>query len=71
MVYLKYLKINSLEMMVSIVTMLTSCGVFAYSINAIGNIFNTLNSKHADILNNLYTIGSYMKKKNIDTELQM
>ncbi|KAL4483357.1 hypothetical protein ABPG72_007999 [Tetrahymena utriculariae] len=62
---------NNTEMVISLITMLFSCGVFAYSINAVGTIFNTLNQKSLDIKNNMYTISSYMAKKNIDFELQM
>ncbi|KAL4483358.1 hypothetical protein ABPG72_008000 [Tetrahymena utriculariae] len=62
---------NPTEMIISIFTMLFSCGVFAYSINAIGKIFNTLNKKNLDKKSNLYTISQYMAKKNINSELQI
>ncbi|EAS07057.2 cyclic nucleotide-binding domain protein (macronuclear) [Tetrahymena thermophila SB210] len=69
--YGDYTPSNPTEMVISIITMLLSCGVFAYSINAIGTIFNTLNQKSLAIKNNMYTISSYMAKKNIDFDLQM
>ncbi|KAL4434927.1 hypothetical protein ABPG74_021266 [Tetrahymena malaccensis] len=69
--YGDYTPSNCTEMIISLITMLFSCGVFAYSINAIGTIFNTLNQKSLDIKNNMYTISSYMAKKNIDFELQI
>ncbi|EAS07056.2 cyclic nucleotide-binding domain protein (macronuclear) [Tetrahymena thermophila SB210] len=58
-------------MIISIFTMLFSCGVFAYSINAVGMIFNTLTKKSLDKKNNMYTISQYMDKKNVNIELQI
>ncbi|KAL4434928.1 hypothetical protein ABPG74_021267 [Tetrahymena malaccensis] len=69
--YGDYTPQNPKEMIISVFTMLLSCGVFAYSINAIGTIFNTLNKKSLDKKNNMYTISQYMAKKNINYELQI
>jgi hypothetical protein len=60
---------NTLEMMVSIITSLIGCGVFAYSLNTIGTIISQINKKENEILDNLNMINNYMKKKNITFEL--
>jgi len=56
--------------MVDIVAMLISCGVFAYSINAIGEIFAVINLKKNKVKNDLFAISNFMSKKNINQELQ-
>jgi len=50
--------------------MLISCGVFAYSINAIGEIFTSINMKKKQIKEDLFLIGNFMSKKNVSQELQ-
>jgi len=52
--------------MVDIVAMLISCGVFAYSINAIGEIFAVINLKKNKIKNDLFAISNFMSKKSIN-----
>lgn len=51
---------NPIEMVACIVTMLFACGVFAYSVNAIGMIFEAFNSEETAIKQNLYIINNYM-----------
>jgi len=58
-------------MIISVITMLTSCGIFAYTINVVGTIFNSINTRHSEIKNNLFYIADFMKKKQIGLELQI
>jgi len=58
-------------MTISLITMLTSCGIFAYAINMIGTIFNSINDKNSEIKNNLFYVGKFMNKKKIGLELQI
>ena len=58
-------------MIISVITMLTYCGIFAYTINMIGTIFNSINDKNSEIKNNLFYVGKFMNKKKIGLELQI
>lgn len=56
---------NNDEIILNIVTVLMTCGVFAYILNAIGVIFEDLGKKEKDINIKSYIINSYMKNKKI------
>ncbi|KAL4434930.1 hypothetical protein ABPG74_021269 [Tetrahymena malaccensis] len=62
--------VNNGERLICIASMLISCGVFAYSINAIGEIFSAINKQNKKIKEDLYIISNFMSKKNIGRELQ-
>ncbi|EAS07054.2 cation channel family protein (macronuclear) [Tetrahymena thermophila SB210] len=68
--YGDYSPVNNAERLICIASMLISCGVFAYSINAIGEIFSAINKQNKKIKEDLYTISNFMSKKNIERELQ-
>lgn len=61
---------NKYEVLFCIITMYITCGVFAYSLNAIGFIFEDLYLQENDIKNNLFVINNFMHKKNISKSLQ-
>jgi len=62
--------VTQLEMVISILTMLFACGVYAYSLNAIGSIFEELNSGSKLNKQNLYVINHYMDQKKISFKLR-
>lgn len=51
---------NRTEVLVCILTMFLACGVFAYSINNIGQIFQNLFQEDNEVKNKLLTINHYM-----------
>lgn len=55
--------VSNLELLFCIVTMLMACGVYAYSLNAIGVIFEQLNSSYKEIKTNISVINNYMDSK--------
>ncbi|KAL4478758.1 hypothetical protein ABPG73_001973 [Tetrahymena malaccensis] len=58
------------ERFLSIITVLSACGVFAYSITEVGSIFKEIQFYKKQIKQNIFIINNYMKKKNISHELQ-
>jgi hypothetical protein len=50
--------------------MLIGCGVFAYSMNEIGQIIQKLREGSKEMQKNLYTIQKYMHTKKIGKSLQ-
>ncbi|KAL4446460.1 hypothetical protein ABPG74_001201 [Tetrahymena malaccensis] len=61
---------SSAEKIYSIVTILTGCGVFAYSISEIGSIFKKINEESEQKKDNLIIVNGYMRKKKIPINLQ-
>lgn len=54
---------NNLEVGVCIITVMISCGVYAYTINAIGIIFQEADRHNKVIEKNKQIINDYMEKK--------
>jgi hypothetical protein len=61
---------NQTEMIFSILSLLTSCGVFGYSLNQIGNIIQEIKSQGILLKESIMTINNYMDRKQIDPSLQ-
>ncbi|EAR97551.2 cyclic nucleotide-binding domain protein (macronuclear) [Tetrahymena thermophila SB210] len=61
---------SSAEKIYSIITILTGCGVFAYSISEIGSIFKKINEENEQKKDNLIIVNGYMRKKKIPINLQ-
>ncbi|EDK31209.2 cyclic nucleotide-binding domain protein (macronuclear) [Tetrahymena thermophila SB210] len=61
---------SNFERLFSILTVLSACGVFAYSISEVGSIFQEMNKSSKQRKNNLFVINNYMKNKKITSELQ-
>lgn len=53
---------NYKEIMLAIITILVTCGVFAYMLNSIGVIFEELGQKRKLINIKSYVINKYMKE---------
>jgi hypothetical protein len=51
---------NPYEMGISCLTIMISCGVFAYAINKIGTIFEELSRTHKELMGKLTNINSYL-----------
>jgi hypothetical protein len=62
--------VNAYEYMLGIVTMLCTCGVFAFGINTIGVVFEDLIENEKLIKKKMSIINKYMIKKKIPTSLQ-
>lgn len=62
---------NPLEVSISIITIMLSCGVYAYTLNAIGTIFLEHNRSEKEIQINLSIINDYMISKNISNRLRI
>lgn len=60
---------NEMEIFVNIITMLISCGIFAFCINIIGGIFEDMINNERNIKKKMLTINKYMKRKKISTDL--
>ena len=50
--------------------MLVSCGIFAYSMNTIGNILENFNQEEMEIAQKMEVINTYMSKKNVNKQMQ-
>lgn len=61
--------VNNTERIVGILAMLISCVVFAYSLNAIGEIFSLIASKRKQLQADIFLINNFMTKKNINERL--
>lgn len=61
---------NSVEMIVSIFTMIIACVIFGYTINSIGSIFMELKKEDEEKKENVMVINRYMNDKNISRDLQ-
>jgi len=56
---------SDLEMIISVIIMLISCGFFAYAINSIGLIVQDMYRAENDIDRNLYIVTNFMHNKAI------
>ncbi|CAD8124933.1 unnamed protein product [Paramecium sonneborni] len=61
---------NYLEMILCIFIMFLSCGVYAYSLNTIGQIITILNHETDKLEKSFRTLNKYFKQHNIKDELQ-
>ncbi len=62
----KKIKVNDHEKLLHIITMMITCGFFAYCISAVGNIFNSFKTVEEEVKNKMYTINNFMRKKGIN-----
>ncbi len=56
-------------MIISICTILICCGVFAYAINSIGEIFKDFGQLEIFIKKKMYSISCYMNQKNVNKDV--
>lgn len=59
------LPVTAAEKTICVVLMLVSCGIFAYSMNTIGNILENFNSEEVQIFRQMNIISTYMSNKNV------
>jgi len=64
------LPITAIEKTVCVILMLVSCGIFAYSMNTIGNILENFNQEEMEIAQKMEVINTYMSKKNVNKQMQ-
>ena len=62
--------VTDVERLFAIIVMLMSCGVFAYSLNSMGSIFQEMYKKENEFRAKLVDISYYMNKRNIQKTLQ-
>jgi hypothetical protein len=62
--------VTDIERFYAIIVMLMSCGVFAYSLNSVGSIFQEMYKKDNEFRIKLVDISYYMGKRNINKSLQ-
>ncbi|EAR99319.2 cyclic nucleotide-binding domain protein (macronuclear) [Tetrahymena thermophila SB210] len=63
--------VNSIEYLLSILTMLIACGMFGYSLNSIGQILSEMDINNKEYDEHFNAIYGYMHKKNVSTDLQV
>lgn len=61
---------TSTERLFNILIMIISSLVFAYIVNAVGQILSEIHNSKREIEHKKYIIKAYMKKKNVTLELQ-
>lgn len=64
------LPITAVEKGFCVIQMLVSCGIFAYSMNTVGNILESFNSEEVQIFRKMRIIGTYMSNKNVGKQMQ-
>lgn len=62
---------NTLEKILGIIAIFLSCGVFAYSINSIGNIIEKMSREEKEFKAKLADIDYLMSQRNINRQLQI
>ncbi|KAL4487255.1 hypothetical protein ABPG73_005765 [Tetrahymena malaccensis] len=62
--------VNETEMVLCIFTMIIACGLFAYSINQIGVIFEQFGKEQKEKEGNMYIINRYMNQNQISSHFQ-
>ena len=62
--------VNEQEYLLCIITMLFTCGVFAFAINTIGVVFEDLIAQEKQLKDKMSAINQYMIKKKIPSALQ-
>ncbi|EAR93586.2 cation channel family protein (macronuclear) [Tetrahymena thermophila SB210] len=68
--YGDFLPKNQQEQILSVITMMISCGVFAYTLNEVGSIFNNFFQVDREIKRKQILIQKFMSTKNINKKLQ-
>ncbi|CAD8207933.1 unnamed protein product [Paramecium octaurelia] len=61
---------NYIEMILCVIIMFLSCGVYAYSLNTIGQIISILNHESDRLERSFKTLNKYFRQHNIKDELQ-
>ena len=62
---------NNLEKIFCIFFIYIACGLFAYTLNVVGNILQQINNKKSQFIKNIMVINEYLNKKNINYDLRM
>ncbi|EAR84834.2 cation channel family protein (macronuclear) [Tetrahymena thermophila SB210] len=62
--------VNYIEILITIIIMLISCGIFAYALNQIGIIFEELQSQSRQSQKYFMILNNYMEQRNISFSLQ-
>ena len=62
---------NPLERLLSCFFILIGCITFGYCINCIGSIFQEMSQEHNNFIESIAEIDNYMKKRNVDLDLQI
>ena len=62
---------NDIEKLFCIFFIYAACGIFAYTLNVVGNIIHQISKNKSHFLNNIMIINEYMNKKNINFDLRM
>lgn len=62
---------NEGEIIICLITVIIGCVVYAYNINSIGIILKEMNKENAEYNQNINIINRFMKRKNINKDLQM
>ncbi|KAL4500332.1 hypothetical protein ABPG72_003283 [Tetrahymena utriculariae] len=62
--------VNETEMVLCVFTMIIACGLFAYSINQIGVIFEQFGKEQKEKEGNMYIINRYMNQNQISSHFQ-
>ncbi|KAL4487100.1 hypothetical protein ABPG72_001552 [Tetrahymena utriculariae] len=62
--------VNYIEILIAIIIMLISCGIFAYALNQIGIIFEELQSQSRQSQKYFMILNNYMEQRNISFSLQ-
>ena len=65
------IKKNNVERIFIIIVACITCGVFGYSINAIGIIFAEIKKKQLFVSDQMKVINGFMKQKNLTQDLQI
>lgn len=68
--YGDFVPVNEMERTVSLVIIVVSSGVFAYSMNTIGSILNSFNEDEIKKTLNMSIINSYMTRKNVSKQMK-
>lgn len=62
---------NDTEKLFCIFFIYVACGIFAYTLNVVGNIIQQISKNKIKFLNNIMIINEFMNKKNINFDLRM
>ena len=62
---------NNKEVVVCVISVVLGCVVYAFNINTIGIILQDLNKENAEFKHHINVINGFMKRKNINGDLQM
>ena len=62
---------NDIERIFCIFFIYIAFGLFAYTLNVVGNIIQQISKNKSQFLNNIMVINGYLNKKNINFDLRM